>query len=93
MSEASHEPFEDLPPPSPELILLASMNRAFLRQLPKKNRMAYLQDVTDELETLVRRGNVHRIRPVTDDRAFRKESVRAFHWWRLSIGHIISSMD
>lgn len=93
MTEASYEPFEDLPPPSAELILLASMNRAFLKTLPKKNRMAYLQDVTDELEVLARLGNVHRIRPARDDPAFRKESVRAFHWWRLSIGQFISSAD
>jgi hypothetical protein len=84
---------EPMPEPSAELMLLGAMNRAFLRRLPKKERMAYLQDVTDALDELALKRNIHRIRPTGADEKVRAASDAAQEWWRRALAVLIAGLD
>lgn len=80
----------ELPKPTPELILVGIWMRASLRRLPKKERLAMLQEVTEALDDMAAGVNVHRIRPRADDAAVKEASMRAQSWWEKTLGRLVS---
>lgn len=76
---------ERMPPPSPELILLATMTQAFLDELPRKRRAAFLRRVSTLLDLQVEFGNVTRLRPASEDEALDEARAKAAEWWRRAL--------
>jgi hypothetical protein len=83
-------PNPDLPAPTPELILLGVLTRAYMRRLQKGERMLFLEDVTTALDDLASGRNVHRIRPRSEDGNLRSASLAAQTWWSQLLGVLIS---
>ena len=76
----------ELPPPSPELILLLAVVQARMRALPKKERARFLADVSDALALQEASANVLRFRPRAEDRAVATSMRQARAWWAQILG-------
>ena len=75
-----------MPPPSAELVLIATMVEAFLMELPTKRRARFLKRVCENIETLgVIGSKVRRIRDPSEDAATAKAVAEAAEWYRRAI--------
>lgn len=82
---------QELPKPTPELILVGIWMRASLRRLPKKERLSMLQEVTEALDDMASGVNVHSIRPQADAAAVKDASVKARGWWERALGRLVTA--
>lgn len=79
-----------MPAPTPELMLLSALVAAYLRRLPKKERMAFLEEVSDELHWQSTHAKVVRLRPRSKDGAVAEARTKAAIWWRGAVGIFIA---
>jgi hypothetical protein len=88
----SREP-EVLPPPSPELILISVLVQAHLRTMPKKkDRMAFLREVSASLAWQEQFANVIRLRQGPIEADVDKARAAAREWWDRVAGKFESLM-
>lgn len=66
--------------PSCEAVLISALTRAFVRQLPRRRRAAFISDVRDHLEILCE--NVVGIHMSSVDRVEIKARREALAWWK-----------
>lgn len=71
---------EDMPPTSPELVLLSVMFRAQLETLSAKKREQFVKTVMDAFETMERAGNVVRLRAPEYDAEVLRARRQALAW-------------
>jgi hypothetical protein len=75
---------EELPPPSAELNILAALVHAYLRQLPKRKRAAFMDEVEEIVAQHAAMAKVTRIRPASQDAAKADAANRAAAWVKMA---------
>lgn len=71
----------ELPPPSPELVIIAELTAVYLRRLPRKERLAFLVEVSDGIRRQAELAAVLRIRPAASDKEVAEAREKAAAWW------------
>lgn len=74
-------PNAELPPPSPELVLIVALVRGYLRTLPRKERRQFVRYVADTLALEVGEPNVIRLRPASQDGDVMDAKLKAEAYW------------
>lgn len=82
-------PTTELPPPSPELVLIVALVRGYLRTLPRKERRNFVRYVANTLALEVGDGTVVRLRPITQDEAVIDAKLKAEAYWEAIRGLLI----
>ena len=79
---------DQLPPPTPELVMIGVMLEAQLSALPRKQRARVLARINARMEGLAALESVVRLRPEGEVSALRHARRRAAAWWE-RIGPIL----
>jgi hypothetical protein len=73
---------EALPAPSAEAVLIGVAMRVYLRKLPRRERVRFVDDMTDTIDALASVGAVVGIRSPERSRQTARALREARAWWR-----------